>query len=383
MTSRRALIVSTSRARGALSGARALADAGWSVGIGTPDGDGLAARSRATSRSHIVPRPRGDLDEFVEAVQRAARAGGYDVVFGGGDDWIAALSACADRLGVAVAHPEHGTVVAGLDKLEIGERARRAGLESPRSVVASVDAVAAWSGPVVVKCRSHWSPTLDHPYRVEARRFDELDGGARAQIDLIRHRGLEPLLQESVDGPLGALVGVFDGRRLLGRVQQRAERIWPTPTGMSSRAVTVPVDDELAGRVESMLADLGWWGLVEVQFIHPVGGEPQLVDLNPRFYGSMGLALAAGGNLPDAWGRQALGDALPTLPDGQPGVRFLWAAGDLRRAAVERRNGVVRDLASTFGWAASRRLARVWRPLDPGPAWYLISSRISSAADEA
>ena len=46
---------------------------------------------------------------------------------------------------------------------------------------------------------------------------------------------------------------------------------------------------------------MGFGGLAQLQFVQAPGGAPALIDVNPRFYGSLPLALACGVNLPDAW----------------------------------------------------------------------------------
>lgn len=370
----RALVVTVGRSRGALAAVRALGRAGWTVGIGTPDGHGMVAASRWCARRHVVPRPRGDAVPFVTAVADAVREGDYDVVFGGGDDWVAALARYRDDIPATVAHPDAEVVAASLDKAELTERARRAGLAVPALRIADADAVASWEGPVVVKCRAHWHPGQRKLHRIEARRFPDV-GSARDDIGRIQRAGFDAVLQEPVEGPLGALIGLFVGGRLVGRVQQRTSRVWPTPTGVSSRAETVPVDEEVAAGVESLLAGLAWSGLAELQFLTPPGGRPHLIDLNGRFYGSMALANAAGPNLADAWARLVLGEPVGDLPDARPGVRYVWLAGDVRRAFAERRGGLARDLVSTLRWAA-RATESVIDVRDPGPALELSTARL-------
>ncbi|OMQ16225.1 hypothetical protein A7K94_0203975 [Modestobacter sp. VKM Ac-2676] len=101
----------------------------------------------------------------------------------------------------------------------------------------------------MVKCRAHWRPRHRHEHRIEARRYPD---AARAadRVALLRDAGLEPVLQQPVDGELMALIGLFSDGRLHGRVQQRSPRLWPTPTGVSCRAETVPVEEDLAGQPE-------------------------------------------------------------------------------------------------------------------------------------
>lgn len=347
MEKRRALIVGTARDRGALAAARALHRAGWHVGVGTPDGRGVLTASKAAARVHEVPRPRGDGAAFVSGVRDAVDAGGYDIVFGSGDDWMAATAYYRAEVPVTVAHPPAEAVFAGLDKLRLTQAARSAGLSAPRTTDATARTVAEWDGPVVVKCREHWSPGLTAPLRIEARVYANADT-ARPRIDHIAESGARPVLQEPVRGRLGALIGLFHDGRFDGRVQQVTSRLWPTPSGVSSRARTVPVDRQLAEAAARMLGQLGWRGLVELQFLVDETGTAHLIDLNGRFYGSMALAEAARPGLVHTWALRELGEPTARLGDGEPGYRYAWSAGDVRRALAERRGGVVRDLAQTF-----------------------------------
>ncbi len=374
-TSPRALIVSTGRDRGALAGARALHDAGWSVGVGTPTGTGMVAASRAVILTHVVPRPRGDGSRFVEGVRAAVDAGAYDVVLGGGDDWMAALSAYRHEVPTTVAHPDFAAVRRALDKVDLAEAAHRVGLGAPHTVPATDEALQEWSGPVVVKCRTHWVPGQRRRHRIDARIFADRDA-ARPQVAHIRRSGGEPVLQEPVAGGLGAVIGVFDQGRLHGCLQQVSTGLWPTPSGMSSRARTVAVDQDLVARAERLLTGIGWWGLVELQFLTDCAGEPRLIDLNGRFFGSLALTNAAQPRLIDVWCHAALGRPLPPLPDAAEGHRYSWLAGDLRRARAERRHGLAADILGSLHWGWGARHS-VWDPADPGPTIRLVRERLA------
>lgn len=311
---------------------------------------------------------------------RAVQEQGYDVVFGGGDDWMAALAAYRDSLPTCVAHPRWSTVAAGLDKVGLAERAAQVGLAAPMTEDATDRALSRWRGPVVVKCRSHWQPGQSHRERMEAKVYPT-STAALPRVRLLRASGFEPVLQEPVDGRLGALIGLMHEGRLLGRVQQETDGLWPTPSGVSSRARTVPVDEGLAECATRLLNNLGWSGLVELQFLWDSHGVPHLIDLNGRFYGSMALADAAGAKFIDGWACQALGRPLPPLKDGRPGVRFVWGAGDRRRAVSERRGGLARDVVSTLRQMPGATRS-VWRRDDPGPTRDLLLSRLRRGAPD-
>lgn len=375
VVSRRALVLSTGRDRGALAGIRALAASGWQVGVGTPDGQGMVTASSACTRSYVVPRPRGDHSAFVEGMREAVEDGAYDVVFGGGDDWMAALSAHRTEIPAIVAHPDSTAVHQALNKTVLTARALEVGLTAPVTHPATDETMSDWDGPVVVKCREHWSPGQTRPHRIDARLFPDIFAAA-GRVTHIRSMGADPVLQQPIEGTLMAVVGVFRQGRLTGRVQQHSARLWPTPSGMSARAVTVPVDAQLAEGCERLLSRIGWSGLVELQFIADRRGTPHLLDLNGRFYGSLALAEAARPGLVAAWAELVTGGELVDLPDGRPGLRYTWLAGDLRRAVQERRGGLVADVAGTLRWSIGARHS-VFAVSDLGPTARLAGERLT------
>jgi predicted ATP-grasp superfamily ATP-dependent carboligase len=349
----RALIVESGQTRGALAAARALGRDGWIVGVGTPDGRGLAAASRWTSHRHLVPSPERDLSGFIAAVGTAARERGYEVVFGAGDAEVLALSLRRGELTAAVPYAEHERVVAALDKLELARAADAAGLRVPRTAEASAGELERWTPPLLVKARLH-APVLGAtgPARLEPGIAADRED-AEGRIARIREAGGAPVLQELVHGRLLACSAVADGEReIVAAVAQIAERTWPPDVGISARARTAVLEPELADGVRRLLVELGWFGLAQLQFILPDGGEPQLIDLNPRFYGSLELAVASGPNLPAIWARLATARESPPAAPPAVGLRYQWLEGDLRRAMRERRGGLLRDLAETFAYAS-------------------------------
>ena len=143
----------------------------------------------------------------------------------------------------------------------------------------------------------------------------------------------EPLLvQELVDGPLSALAVVIgrDGR-LRARFQQATLRTWPPKAGNSSLAVSVAPDEGLAERAADMLRNAGYVGMAQLQFMGRAG-ELALIDVNPRFYGSLALALACGVNLPAVW-HDAVTERNTSAPSDYPvGVTYRWLGGEFLAA---------------------------------------------------
>lgn len=368
----RALILEDGLSRQALSGSRALAAAGWEVGVGAELRRGLAACSRSTTHDHRVPAPETDLDGFVEAVNAAISTVGYELVFGARDVEVLALSARREEIDADVPYPAHDRLLRALDKLELGEAARSAGIAVPETVPATDDAIARVDRPTIVKARLHAQlDGLPRPPRMETTVVaSRAEAAQRAAV--IRSGGGEPLLQELLCGRLEELAVVADrGGRIVARAHQTVQRISAPAAGVAVRATTVPPQPKLMERIEALIENLGWWGLVELQFIVPPGGDHHLIDFNARFYGSMALAVAAGANLPALWASVASERRVEQVA-ARPGMRYQWAAGDARSCLAEASGNRVPALLKCAKWAPGA-VQSVFQPRDPLPAWRGLS----------
>ena len=361
----RALIVEPGWSRGALAATRALAAAGWSVGVASAQRRGLALTSRWCARRHLI-RPLHPADAFVALVAAVVHDHGYDVVFGASEAEVLALSAGREKIPAVFPHAPHDVVLRALDKGELARAASTVGIAVPE--VIPIDAICDERTPVIVKARMHARPDLpDSPTRIDTNLLIGRTA-VRHRVAEIRAYGGEAELQRFHRGPLLAYAAVRagSGAGIVADCSQRASRIWPTDAGASCRAVTVPADQDLVRRAAALLDALDWHGLAELQFIVE-DGIPRLIDLNGRFYGSLSLAVAAGANLPAIWAGLAIDDVPATPVRARPGVRYQWGSADLRRAVRERRGGLVRDLAGTAVYAV-RAQHSVADLRDPGPA---------------
>jgi len=173
------------------------------------------------------------------------------------------------------------------------------------------------------------------------------------------------VIQEHCSGELVGLALVVDREgALVARFQQAASRTWPLEAGASASAVSVAPDDSLVERGRRLLADAGYVGLAHMQFLR-ADDRCVLIDINPRFYGSMPLALAAGINLPAAWHGVVTGQPWPVVDDYRLGLRFRWLEGNL--LAAGRGDGLRALVDGGFG----RRAGAVWSADDPlaSAAW--------------
>jgi predicted ATP-grasp superfamily ATP-dependent carboligase len=357
-------LVTDAHAHPSVWAVRALAGAGVTVRALGPARSAPGLWSRGTRSRAVAPAAETRPHEFGQAVAALAARHGPLVVYPSLEESIEALLE-ADLPETAVLPWAPGSLAALRDKREMAALAADAGIATPATVrdVAAADLRRhVLDGACVVK-----------PVRKSAmsgvrvvRSAAELQGAIASVPDS------EPLiLQRLAEGDLIALVVVLarDGRPV-ARLQQRTVRTWPPDAGGSSLAVTEPVDEALAAAAERMLRSAGYHGLVQLQFMAGAG-PPQLIDANPRFYGSLSLALAAGVNLPALWHAVVTGGALPDAPPPYAtGVSYRHVALDLTAALHGRARALLRP--------PPPRVGAMWHRDDP-LAGALLATRAAGA----
>lgn len=293
--------------RAAVGAVRALARGGYLPAVARSDRSALAAVSRACRRVVDVPRVTGP--DYRAAIDRELERHPYLTVLPSHDEAVYALE---------------GPGRIFLDKARLAERARAAGLQTPesRSFDSGPDLLGAASEltyPVVVKPRAHRSALHRHgAYRADDPTQIVTDSGP-------------VLVQPYVSAPMHAVAGVVHRGALVAAVHQRYLRTWRIEAGEACAAVTIEPSPE---REEGLLRLLqGYDGIFQAQFAGSF-----LLDLNPRVYGSMPLAVAAGTNLVRVWCDLLRGIAVPTVR-ARPGVPYRWIEGDLRHIWASVRAG--------------------------------------------
>jgi predicted ATP-grasp superfamily ATP-dependent carboligase len=176
-------------------------------------------------------------------------------------------------------------------------------------------------------------------------------------------------VQPFIRGRLTAVTGVSRDGDVLTTVHQAARRTYPRDCGVSAFAETVPRDERLDQGLRRLHAATGLSGLWEAQFIAAADGT-YLIDLNPRPYGSLALAVAAGLNLPAIWIDALLGRQRP-IGEYRVGQRF--------RAEMRDLGFLVQALASRDARAAAsvllprrRTTHAVFSIRDPAPTSLLL-----------
>jgi predicted ATP-grasp superfamily ATP-dependent carboligase len=347
-----------------LAALRALRAAGYEPWAGVVSPRAYAARSRAAAGTIVLPSSGSEPAAFANRLGAELRRLGFSVVIPGTEQDLLAIAEAHDpALRSAAGVPEYRVVLQVIDKAAVYRAARGVGLEVPRTEALD---------------RGRLPDDGDFPLIVKPlRSASAAHGGAlvRTDAELVASReeltrlwdrtgGGDWLAQERVRGQLGAISGVAHHGRIVAAVHQRSLRVWPPRAGVSAFAHTVAPDSALESAVARLIEALSWSGIFQTQFIHNDRGA-HLIDLNPRVYGSLALAVAAGVNLPAIWAGLLTGSA-GEPPAYRVGVRYRSEELDVRALLHLARRG--HPLAAAAGVLPHRHTAHAVLTLaDPAP----------------
>jgi predicted ATP-grasp superfamily ATP-dependent carboligase len=330
-----------------LAGVRGLRAAGYAPWVATGTHPSYAARSRAVAGVVRVPDPAADREAYVAALAREAETLGVRAVMPGTEVGLVALAGSQSAFpdGVVIGTSDPGTVARATDKRELEQLAAAAGLSTPPTVRMTVADELEIALPALVKAPRSSTPNgrggFDVAGVVRATTRDELLAAVAALP------GGAALVQPALDGDLTAVAGVAWQGDVVATSHQVSTRVFPPGAGISAFAVTVPRDPDLEAGVRRLIEAIGWSGIFQAQFIR-AQATSHLIDLNPRIYGSLALAIAAGLNLPGIWADLLLGRA-PTVSDYRVGVAFRSEERDLAALAAAVRRGDWRLAAAILG----------------------------------
>jgi predicted ATP-grasp superfamily ATP-dependent carboligase len=322
--------------RAALAVTRSLGRAGVDVQVLASTPTSLAGTSRYAAARAIVPDPNRDPAAFCTALEELAAAGEPMVWLPLTDASLTLVSSIRDRLGEAVLpFPDAVALGKAWDKWETLTAASAAGLATPDTVLLdSPEAVAqaeqSRSFPVVLKPRySRWRAP-DGSLRTGAVERIDRPEDLRVAWERLDAEIPSPLLQQFIPGAGMGVFALAERGRVVANFAHRRLREFPPGGGVSVLRESIEVPETLAKASASLLASLDWHGVAMIEFREDaLDGTPYVMEINPRFWGSLQLAIDAGVDFPALLYRVAVGEPLGSVEPGRVGLRSRWLLGDL------------------------------------------------------
>lgn len=312
--------------RKSLAAVRALGKMGLAVAVGESTRIATAAFSRYCTRAIVYPSPLFTPSEFTAFLLRELSSRPYRMLIPMEDETLEQICLHRD----AFSRLTHVPVVTH-DKLALMRRkdqvlrmAQGLGIPIPRTWtltdLSELDRVKdRVTYPAVIK------PTVGSG--ALGVKYPE-DPAALVREYLSVHRTFPfPMIQERIPrhGPgFGASFLMDERGRVKASFVHRRLREYPVSGGASTLRESVRRDD-IRDMGQTLLQAVGWYGVAMVEFkLDPRDNTPKLMEVNPRFWGSLALAVASGVNFPYLLYRLSRGEDFRPVEDYAVGKRCRW-----------------------------------------------------------
>ncbi|HEX4823341.1 MAG TPA: ATP-grasp domain-containing protein [Candidatus Polarisedimenticolaceae bacterium] len=300
------VLVPEAGAAAAVAATRCLGRHGHEVVIGRSPGDvPLAGLSRYCAAMVPLPSPARSPRAYADAVGDALRRYECDALLPVTDQSLLALAETREEIETVASYcaASETALTLASDKWIVAEHGRRHGLDVPDSaLIARPGDWEAASGrvgvPCVVRSRTSFlrgSSGLIKPSSRVHFRMDDAAGDVNERLG----RGEEMVVSAYVEGRgRGVYLFLCDGEARLWFGHDRIRETDPRG-GPACAARSLPPSPAMVERCRSLLASWGFEGAAMVEFRRDEAtGREWLVEVNPRLWGSLPLAVHAGVEFP-------------------------------------------------------------------------------------
>lgn len=379
------VLVTDGEERSSLAAVRSLGRAGYRVGVTEERANSLAGVSNFATRTWKVPSPLSRPLEYATALRRINQELHFDAILPMTEASLLALLPMRESFeGTAIPFPPIDRFRAITDKTRVASEARKLGIPVPRQVL--VDRPSASSVtppdlvfPLVLKPARSIGEAGGHRQKVGVVHVDSPDAYSSAVAQL-PETAFPFLAQEWIGGTGAGVFLLMQEDRIIARFAHRRIREKPPSGGVSVCRESVAADPTLVEASAALLTRFDWNGIAMVEYrIADDSGDPYIMEVNPRLWGSLQLAIDAGVDFPRLMIDIALGKEVEPVIRYRTGVRTRWWWGEVdhfiarvreadaahgRKEALRALFDAVSGLAS--GWGRQSRM-EVFSLSDPAP----------------
>ncbi len=306
-----------------LSVVRSLGEKGINVTVGESTRLATALFSRYARRRMIYPSPKTRPEEFLNFLEDELKKERYDVLIIPEESTLHLIAKNIVRFDklTRLPFPDYNTILKASDKKEVLKAAIDIGIPVPETVF--IDDFSELEGkaakvslPAVIKPRMS-SGSYGIRYVNNMKELITAYKEAHEKYPL-------PLIQEYIPqgGDAFGVSALFDKNAEPKAVfVHKRLREYPITGGPSTLRESV-VNDEVQELGIKLLKALKWYGVAMVEFkIDPRDDRPKLMEINPRFWGSLSLSVYAGVDFPYLLYKMAMGEAFKPVTTYKTGLR--------------------------------------------------------------
>jgi predicted ATP-grasp superfamily ATP-dependent carboligase len=273
-----------------------------------------------------------DPERYFQRTCEALKRTGAKVLLPGHED-VGIFSRRGDELplDVRIALPEWNNYIIAEDKFAVLEAAQKAECPVPHTTeVASPSALEALAKsadwPVVIKTRIGNSAKGVHIAYGEKELVEKFQDFVQT-FKLTQERW--PVIQEFLPGDAAGVCVLYDHGRCVTSFAERYLRCKePGKFGTSTLRETFD-NPQLISTAISVMDKLKWHGVAHLDFVADRNGKFKLIEINPRLWGALALAMFSGVDFPYLWYLTALdGSNIDPGPIRNRKIKCRWMVGD-------------------------------------------------------
>lgn len=137
-------------------------------------------------------------------------------------------------------------------------------------------------------------------------------------------------IQEKINGANYCVAMLFRQGEYRAKVTYKQLRNYPINTGQATYRISIR-NKSAEDLFQKLLENLNWHGICQADFIVCKNSQrPYLIDVNPRFWGSVAQGIASGVDFPFLIYKIAVDGDIDSIRFFREGVKSRWIGGDLR-----------------------------------------------------
>lgn len=261
--------------------------------------------SRYSKGKILSPNPLKDVSGFINSLIHQVKKEKYDVLFPVGVKSVLPILFYKNLFSQFVQLPfgSYENTLLAHDKSILLDIAQKIGIPIPKTILPSTQTemmskIQSIGFPCVIKLRKSWSSIGIH----YARNSDELisyfkDSKNASQGNIMLDYS-EPLIQEYVPGEVHDICVLFNEGEPRAALSQKRIKTYPASGGGGILNQTTN-EPELIELAIKLLKRINYHGPAQVEFkIDSRTDEPKLMEVNPKFWGTLDLSIKSGIDFP-------------------------------------------------------------------------------------
>ena len=157
-----------------------------------------------------------------------------------------------------------------------------------------------------------------------------------------------PIIQEYIQGEGVGFFAYYKEGELVNYFMHERVREFPVSGGRSVCARSF-YDEKLLDNGKKLLDALSWNGSAMVEFKRTANNEYYLLEINPKLWGSLELAICSGVNFPLLMIENSFNDANVSYQDYTKGLYFQWCLNGELYHFFNKPSSLFRIIATSFG----------------------------------